>query len=86
LGEAEGGFNDRVGDEGFVNGYEEGFETGVGEAGDEDGVLAAKKTVELVGGDEVGFVEDLEDGLARDFELGENLLDLRLLRALLGSW
>jgi len=85
LGEAEAGFDEGVGGEGGIDGEEELVEAGAAEGGDGDGGGVGGEGGKLLGGEEIDLVEDVEDGLAGDGELGEDGFDLEALLVAYGT-
>ena len=79
LREAEAGFDQRIGDERGVDGEQKLLETGVFERGHGDGVAVAGELGKLAWRHQIDLVENLDDVLFGNVELGEDLFYLQFL-------
>src|ERR1700681_1359618 len=70
LREPKAGFDEGVDHERGIDGNQELFKAGVLKRGDGNRFAIAGDVVEFLGCDEIALVQDLDDGLGRDCELG----------------
>ncbi len=70
LREPKAGFDERVDHERGIDGHQELFKAGVLKRGDGNRFAIAGEVGEFLGCDEIDLVQDLDDELGRDCELG----------------
>jgi hypothetical protein len=79
LRETKAGFDQRVDHECCIDRYQELFKAGVLKRGDENRFAFAREVDEFLGWDEIGLVQNLDDGLGGDGKLGQDLFNLSFL-------
>ncbi len=79
LRETKAGFDQRVDHECCIDRSQELFKAGVLKRGDENRFAVARKVDKFLGRDEIGLVQNLDDGLGRDGKLGQDLFNLSFL-------
>ena len=79
LRETKAGFDQRIDHECCIDRYQELFKAGVLKRGDENRFAVARKVDKFLGRDEIGLVQNLDDGFGRDGKLGQDLFNLTFL-------
>ena len=73
------GLDEGVDHERGIDGNQELFKAGVLKRGDGKGFAVAREVCEVMGRDEIDLVQNLDDRLGRDRELGQDFFDLSFL-------